>query len=274
MVWVLMAVRPTWLLQGLSICAEQSVRTPWFCRVPYRRALYTWGKHLWERQPQVWWLSQRHRLPARTKFHGGRWAALRCFLEKNQRDFTTLNFYSPSPTCVGRNCACPRPTDPLQALPPAWPLLTQPCLPVPTSLQAPGWVVVGEGCQVVGDNHLCSYLTPRSQWLEAWRSPAFLLTSKPVFLELKGSEFYPSHRPAGQGVCWVAAKAPCCPQGSRELGRSQTAIPHVGSPLTFHRAVSTDTDDLMTVQGLSLGLGHAEGRWGIRSGSTVLFGVS
>lgn len=30
----------------------------------------------------------------------------------------------------------------------------------------------------------------------------------------------------------------------------------------------------MTVQGLSLGLGHTEGRWGIRSGSTVVFGVS
>lgn len=238
MVWVLMAVRPTWLLQGLSICAEQSVRTPWFCRVPYRRALYTWGEHLWERQPQVWWLSQRHRLPARTKFHGGRWAALRCFLEKNQRDFTTLNLYSPSPTCVGQNCACPRP---LQALPPAWPLLTQPCLPVPTSLQAPGWVVVGEGCQVVGDNHLCSYLTPRSQWLEAWRSPAFLLTSKPVFLELKGSEFYPSYRPAGQGVCWVGCllggcKGPMLSSGKQRTWEKPDSDPTCGQPFNLPRS--------------------------------------
>lgn len=145
MVWVLMAVRPTWLLQGLSICAEQSVRTPWFCRVPYRRALYTWGEHLWERQPQVWWLSQRHRLPARTKFHGGRWAALRCFLEKNQRDFTTLNLYSPSPTCVGRNCACPRPTDPLQALPPHPALSSCPHQPPGTWVGGGGGGVSGSG---------------------------------------------------------------------------------------------------------------------------------
>lgn len=141
-----------------------------------------------------------------------------------------------------------------------------PCQPLGT------WV--GGGCQVVEDNHLCSYVTLGSQWLEAWSSLAFLLISEPMFSEVKSSEFHPSHRPAGWGVCWVAAEAPCCPQGSRELGRSQTAISHAGSPLTSHRAVATNTDDPMTVQGLGLGLGHAQGRWETRSGSTVLFGVS
>lgn len=105
--------------------------------------------------------------------------------------------------------------------------------------QPPGTWAGGGGCQVVGDNHLCSYLTLGSPWLEVWSSLAFPLISEPVFSEVKGSEFHPSHRPAGQGsagqgsagrgVCWAAAEAPCCPQGSREIGRSQTAVPHAGS---------------------------------------------
>lgn len=91
--------------------------------------------------------------------------------------------------------------------PQVWPLPTQPCLPVPTSLQPPAtWAVQ--------DNRSCACL-PRIPVAGGWSPLASLLTSEFPFsardertaLALSA---HPSHRLTGQGNCWARRLLGCC----------------------------------------------------------------